>query len=168
MLAVVRLIRSACLLTLRLTLHFGITTAVLFLIVFVALGADKDDLAALDPRPHLQAAFRFDADQGGSLLNFEQQMMDFSSTAPASLTDGGAEDDITTTNLVNTISRLLPTGQRSAYESLTPILDEYDAMLSDVQSAIARRSVDTMFGALQPWLDMAEKDAARYQAPYTD
>jgi len=168
-LAVGRFVGSACLLALRLTIAFGITAVVLLFLVNVALGGvSKDNFGAVDPRPYLQGAFHLNADWSDNVQKIEQQMADISSASVPSPAGSGTEGDITTTKLVDTVSQLLPPEQRSLYQEMLPLLGRYDTMLGDLQSALARRNVDDMFRDLQPWLDMAEKDAARYQTPYTD
>ena len=63
--------------------------------------------------------------------------------------------------LVATLSQLTPPELREVYQEAIPSLQQYDAMLTDVQSALANnRDLDAFFAALEPWLKQAEADSA--------
>lgn len=158
-----RAVRGLLSLTLRLTLHFGISTALLLLVVFVAFGAGKDDLAALDPRPYMEAISKVDSSQGQNLMDMQRAMVGLVEKDAFE-----AGEDPSVSGLVDWLLVVVPGEQRPLYDALMPVLREYDAMLDDTERALARRTVDAMFADLESWLEMAERDAARYQTPYVD
>jgi hypothetical protein len=48
---------------------------------------------------------------------------------------------------------------RQVYQESIPALQQYDAMLGDIQTALANdRDLDTFFADLDPWLKQAETD----------
>jgi len=62
-----------------------------------------------------------------------------------------------TAALVATLSQLAPSELREVYQQAVPMLQQYDAMLGDVQSALANdRDLDAFFADVQPWLQQAE------------
>ncbi len=59
----------------------------------------------------------------------------------------------TTAGLVATLSDLAPPDLRQTYQQSVPMLEQYDAMLGDVQTALANdRDLDTFFADVSPWL----------------
>jgi hypothetical protein len=62
--------------------------------------------------------------------------------------------------LVATLSQLAPGELRDVYQQAVPMLQQYDAFLGDVQSALANdRDLDAFFADVQPWLQQAEQEA---------
>ena len=62
----------------------------------------------------------------------------------------------TTAGLVATLSELAPPDLRNVYQQSVPMLEQYDAMLGDVQTALANdRDLDTFFADIDPWLKQA-------------
>ena len=63
--------------------------------------------------------------------------------------------------LVATLSQLTPPELQQVYQEAIPSLQQYDAMLTDVQSALANNSdLDAFFADLEPWLKQAESESA--------
>jgi hypothetical protein len=63
-------------------------------------------------------------------------------------------------NLVATLSQLAPSDLRQVYQQAVPMLQQYDAFLGDVQSALAKdRDLDAFFADLEPWLQQAEAES---------
>jgi hypothetical protein len=64
--------------------------------------------------------------------------------------------------LVATLSQLAPGELRDVYQRAVPMLQQYDAFLGDVQSALQNdRDLDAFFADVQPWLQQAESDSAQ-------
>jgi hypothetical protein len=64
-----------------------------------------------------------------------------------------------TAALVATLSQLAPSELREVYQQAVPMMQQYDAMLGDVQSALANdRDLDAFFADVQPWLQQAEAE----------
>ncbi len=154
-LAVGRFLAGLCLYALRVLVAFAVMGAVLYLVVSLGIGGlSKDDLS-LDPDHYLENLRRSTDWAGWSAR--------LTPTAPE--TGSAAQGDITTGNPVGTISEVLSTEKRPAYQEAIPLFGEYDSLLDGIRSAIDQSAVDDMFNNIQAWLDMAEKDAARYQTP---
>jgi hypothetical protein len=68
-------------------------------------------------------------------------------------------------SLVETLSRLAPSELQRVYQQAVPTLQEYDAFLGGVQSALANdRDLDAFFSDVQPWLQQAEDESQRTAA----
>jgi hypothetical protein len=62
--------------------------------------------------------------------------------------------------LVATLSQLTPPELQQVYQEAIPALQQYDVMLTDVQSALATSSdLDSFFAAIKPWLDQLEAES---------
>ena len=67
-------------------------------------------------------------------------------------------------SLVATLARFAPSELRRVYEQAVPMMQEYDAFLGDVQSALQNdRDLDAFFADVQPWLQQAEAEAGSTQ-----
>ncbi|MCJ7491169.1 MAG: hypothetical protein MUP15_03310, partial [Dehalococcoidia bacterium] len=66
-----------------------------------------------------------------------------------------------TAALVATLSQLAPSELREVYQQAVPMMQQYDALLGDVQSALENdRDLDAFFADVQPWLQQAEAESA--------
>lgn len=71
-----------------------------------------------------------------------------------------------TASLVETLSRLAPGELQSVYQQAVPMLQQYDAFLGGVQSALANdRDLDAFFADIQPWLQQAEQESSAMSSP---
>ena len=153
-LAVGRFLAGLCLYALRVLVAFAVMGGVLYLVVSLGIGGlSKDDLS-LDPDHYLENLRR-----STDWANWSARL------TPAAPETGSAAQGNTTGNPVGTISEVQSTEKRPAYQEAIPLFGEYDSLLDGIRSAIDQSAVNDMFNNLQAWLDMAERDAARYQPP---
>jgi len=161
-LATARLALHACLALVRLTLMSVISLVIVVVLFSVALGIVGGRAPAVgDASDYLAGVLRVSADwmdadpqlpEGASGL-----ISEVSSTATTRST---APEPGSTAGLVASLSQLSPPDLRQVYEESIPALQEYDAMLGDVQAALASNTdLDSFFADLEPWLKQAEADS---------
>jgi hypothetical protein len=162
-LAAGRLTLRACLLVLRLAVS-GIITAVAALVLLnLALAfSSGGSSTAPDMAEYLTGVLRFtsdwesgDRDLGQETSRLLSEVSSTGTSQPAAPGEGG------TAGLVALLAPLSPPQLRELYEEALPALQQYDAMLGDVQAALAEnRDLDGFFSDVEPWLKQAEEAAA--------
>jgi hypothetical protein len=65
-----------------------------------------------------------------------------------------------TASLVSLLSQFAPSTLREVYQQTVPMLQNYDAFLGDVQSALQNNNdLDAFFAEVQPWLQQAQGES---------
>jgi hypothetical protein len=148
----------ACLALLRLTL----TAAIGLVIAVVLLGVVSGRTPALhDAGGYLAGVLRVSADWMDADPQLPEGSTDLiSEVSSTATTRSTAPEPGSTAGLVASLSQLSPPELREVYEQSIPALQQYDAMLSDVQAALADNSdLDAFFADLEPWLKQAEAES---------
>ena len=161
-LAAARLLLGACLTLVRLTLMSVISLAIIVVLFSVALGVIGGRSPVVgDAGDYLAGVLRVSAgwlDSDPTLLEGTSGLIsETSSTSVARPTPSPGS----TAALVATLSQLAPSELREVYQAAVPMMQQYDALLGDVQSALANdRDLDAFFADVQPWLQQAEEESS--------
>ena len=157
-LAAGRLLLHAGLALVRLTLTAvaGFVVALVLLNVCLALTGGSST-AMPDVRSSVAGVLHFSADWVSGDKQLPEVPTDLIDEASStSITRNLTPDQGSPSGLVAALSELSPPQLRDIYQQAMPALQKYDAMLGDVQSALANdRDLDTFFADLDPWLNQA-------------
>ena len=164
-LAVARLVATGCLTLLRLVVSTVLALVVAVLLFIggpIVVGGHNPTLS--DVNGYLSSVLRVSADwmdSGAQLPKGTSGLIsETSSTSVARATPSPGS----TAGLVATLSQLAPSELREVYQQAVPMLQQYDAFLGDVQTALANdRDLDAFFADVQPWLQQAEDATANPQ-----
>jgi hypothetical protein len=156
-LASARLVLHACLTLVRLMV-MSVVSLVIVVVLFSAVSGRSPAFG--DANGYLASVLRVSADWMDSDPQLSQGASDLisetSSTAIARPTPAPGS----AAALVATLSQLTPPELQQVYQEAIPALQQYDAMLTDVQSALANNSdLDAFFADLEPWLNQAEAES---------
>jgi hypothetical protein len=150
----------ACLWLVRLVVSTAIAVVVavlLFTVAPIVVGGHSPALS--DVNDYLSGVFRFADDWAGGNEQLSQgggELISEVSSTNVARTQAPLQGS--TAGLVTSLSPLSPPKLRDLYEETIPTLQRYDAMLGDVQGALANdRDLDTLFRDLEPWLRQAEQ-----------
>jgi len=160
-LAAARLLLGACLTLVRLTLMSVISLAIIVVLFSVALGVIGGRSPVVgDAGDYLAGVLRVSAgwlDSDPTLPEGTSGLIsETSSTSAARPTPSPGS----TAALVATLSQLAPSELREVYQAAVPMMQQYDALLGDVQSALENdRDLDAFFADVQPWLQQAEAES---------
>jgi hypothetical protein len=155
-LAVARLVLHACLATLRLLLSTLLALVVAAVLLNVGLAFAGGHTPAIgDAGDYLTHVLRVAGDWAGRDQPSAQDTSGLiSETSSTSTYWPASHQPSTTAGLVATLSDLAPPDLRDTYQQAVPMLEQYDAMLGDVQTALANdRDLDTFFADVDPWLN---------------
>jgi len=162
-LGVARLALHACLALVRLTLTAAISLAIAVVLFSVALGVIGGRNPVIgDAGDYLAGVLRVSADWMDDSQQLPQGTSGLiSETSSTATTRPTAPEPGSTAGLVASLSQLSPSELRELYQQTIPTLQQYDAMLSDVQAALANnRDLDSFFADLELWLKQAEQESA--------
>jgi hypothetical protein len=143
-------------------LRLALSTLLAFVVMVVLLNvglavAGGNGLSLGDAGDYLGGVVKLSAEWAGRDTDTSGLISETSSTStfwPASRAPA------TTAGLVETLSDLAPSDLRDTYKQAVPMLQQYDAMLGDVQAALANgRDLDTFFADVDPWLKQAEESS---------
>jgi hypothetical protein len=155
-----RLALHACLTLVRLTLSAVISLIIAVVLFSVALGVIGGRSPVVgDAGDYLAGVLRVSAgwlDSDPTLPEGTSGLIsETSSTSVARPTPSPGS----TAALVATLSQLAPSELREVYQQAVPMMQQYDALLGDVQSALENdRDLDAFFADVQPWLQQAEAE----------
>jgi hypothetical protein len=156
-----RLALHACLTLVRLTLSAVVSLVIAVVLFSVALGVIGGRSPVVgDAGDYLAGVLRVSAgwlDSDPQLPEGTNGLIsETSSTSVARPTPSPGS----TAALVATLSQLAPSELREVYQQAVPMMQQYDAMLGDVQSALKNdRDLDAFFADVQPWLQQAEAES---------
>jgi hypothetical protein len=159
-LGVARLALHACFALVRLTVTTVLALVIAVVLLNVGLGIAGGRVPAVgDANDYLAGVLRVSAEWMHSDPQLPEGtnglISETSSTSVARPTPSPGS----TAALVATLSQLAPSELREVYQQAVPMMQQYDAMLGDVQSALANdRDLDAFFADVQPWLQQAEAE----------
>jgi hypothetical protein len=162
-LAAGRLTLRACLWLVRLAVSTAIAVVVAVLLFTVGpIVAGGHSGALSDMNDYLSGVLRFADDWAGGNKQFPQDASGLiSEVSSTNVARTQAPPQGSTAGLVTSLSPLSPPELRDLYQEAIPTLQQYDAMLGDVQGALANdRDLDTLFRDLEPWLKQSNDAAA--------
>ncbi len=158
-LALARLVLRAFFALVRLALSTLLALVVAVVLLNVGLAFAGGHTPAIgDAGDYLSHVLRVAADWAGSNQSSGQDTSGLiSETSSTSTYWPASHQPPTTAGLVATLSDLAPPDLRNTYQQAIPMLEQYDAMLGGVQTALANdRDLDTFFADVDPWLKQAE------------
>lgn len=161
-LAAGRLTLRACLWLVRLAVSTVIAVVVavlLFTVGPIVVGGHSPALS--DVNDYLAGVLRFADDWAGGNEQLPQDASGLiSEVSSTNVARTQAPTQGSTAVLVTSLSPLAPPELRDLYQEAIPTLQRYDAMLGDVQGALANdRDLDTLFRDLEPWLKPPEESS---------
>jgi hypothetical protein len=152
----------ACLALLRLTLTTLLALVVAAVLLNVGLALAGGHSPAIgDAGDYLTHVLRVAGDWAGSDQPSSQDTSGLiSETSSTSTYWPASRQPSTTAGLVATLSELAPSDLRDTYQQAVPMLQQYDAMLGGVQTALANdRDLDTFFKDVDPWLKQTQESS---------
>ncbi len=162
--AVARLALHACLALVRLALSTLLALVVAAVLLNVGLALAGGETPAIgDAGDYLSHVLSVATDWASSDQPSSQDTSDLISEVSSTSTYWPASrQPSTTAGLVATLSELAPSDLRETYQQAVPMLERYDAMLGDVQTALANdRDLDTFFKDIDPWLKQTQESLPR-------
>jgi hypothetical protein len=160
-LAAGRLALHACLALARLTLMSVISLAIIVVLFSIVSGRTT---ALGDANDYLAGVLRVSAEWMHSDPQLPEGTNGLISETSSTTVARPTPSPGSTAALVATLSQLAPSELREVYQQAVPMMQQYDAMLGDVQSALANdRDLDAFFADVQPWLQQAEQESANPQ-----
>ncbi len=160
-LAAARLVLGACLTLVRLTVTTLLALVIAVVLLNVGLGVVGGRVPAVgDANDYLAGVLRVSAEWMHSDPQLPEGTNGLISETSSTSVVRPTPSPGSTAALVATLSQLAPSELREVYQQAVPMMQQYDAMLGDVQSALENdRDLDAFFADVQPWLQQAEMEA---------
>jgi len=160
-LAAARLVLGACLTLVRLTVTTVLALVIAIVLLNVGLGIAGGRVPAVgDANDYLAGVLRVSAEWMHSDPQLPEGTSGLISETSSTSVARPTPSPGSTAALVATLSQLAPSELREIYQQAVPMMQQYDAMLGDVQSALANdRDLDAFFADVQPWLKQAEAES---------
>jgi hypothetical protein len=158
---VARLVATGCLTLLRLVVSTVLALVIAVVLLEVGLGIAGGRVPALgDANDYLSSVLRVSADWMKSDPKLSEGTSGLISETSSTSVARATPSPGSTADLVATLSQLAPGELQKVYQQAVPMLQQYDAFLGDVQSALANdRDLDAFFADVQPWLQQAEQES---------